>query len=339
MKTLRKWWKPALAVVLLVVVGQIGASLLVRTNRVHRYLVAHLERAFGRPVEVGTFGVQILPSPSLDAEMVTVGEDPAFGNEYFLRAEHLTAGLRWLGLLRGHFDFGTVSLSKPSLILVRNEEGRWNLERWLPPAKTNSTGNTRIYGPPAAPPEANRLHRIEFDEGRVNFKEGDDKLPFAFINVSGSVDQVSSGKWQLQLDAEPWRSGVSLQSAGTVKVTGDLAGTSARLQPAQIHLNWYGASLADLFRLFHGQDSGVRGAFALDASLSSSEASLPGDWTFAVQARTTELHRWDLTERADNPRLNVSLKGSWNPGAGSLTAEQMVIETPKSNLRGMASLN
>ena len=98
MKTLRKWWKPALALVVLLVALQVGVSLLVRTHRVHGYLVAQLERAFGRPVEVGTFDVQILPSPRLDANNVTVGEDPGFGYEYFLRAERLSAGLRWMGV-------------------------------------------------------------------------------------------------------------------------------------------------------------------------------------------------------------------------------------------------
>jgi hypothetical protein len=53
MKTLRKWWKLALAIVVLLIAAQAGVSLLVRTHHVHGYLVAHLERAFGRPVEVG----------------------------------------------------------------------------------------------------------------------------------------------------------------------------------------------------------------------------------------------------------------------------------------------
>jgi len=105
MKTLRKWWKPALAIVVSVIALQAGVSLLVRTSRVHGYLVAQLARAFGRPVEVGNFDVQILPSPQLDANNVTVGEDPGFGYEYFLRAERLSAGLRWMGFLRGHFEF------------------------------------------------------------------------------------------------------------------------------------------------------------------------------------------------------------------------------------------
>jgi AsmA-like protein len=340
MNELRKWWRPALAILVFLIALQAGVSLLSRTHRVHNYLVAHLERAFGRPVEVGSFNVRILPSPQLDADAVTVGEDPAFGYEYFLRAEHMSAGLRWMGLLRGHFEFGTLSLNKPSLVLVRNSQGRWNLEQWLPPAKTNPAQNPRSYGPPSPVAPVNHLERIEFDDGRINFKTSEDKQAFAFTSVSGSVEQVSTGRWQLQLEAQPWRSGVSLQSTGTIRVRGDVAGTSARLQPAEISLQWSEASLADMFRLLHGQDYGVRGAFALDATAKSANAKddQPGDWTFSVQARAAQIHRWDLTERADNPRLNANLKGRWNIGTGNLVAEQIALEGPKSNLRGMLEL-
>ena len=182
----------------------------------------------------------------------------------------------------------------------------------------------------------NRLQRIEIDDGRINFKVNDDKQPFAFTSVSGSVEQVSPGRWHLQLEAQPWRSGVSLQSAGTLKVRGDLAGTSTRLQPAEISLQWSQASLADVFRLFRGQDYGVRGLFALDATAKSGNAKddQPGDWTFSVQSRAAQIHRWDLTERADNPRINLSLNGRWNIGSGNLVAEQIAVEGPSSNLRG-----
>jgi hypothetical protein len=340
MSKLQKWWKPALGIVALVIAAQIGVSLLARTHRVHAYLVAQLERAFGRQVEVVNFNARILPSPQLDANGVTVGEDPAFGHEYFLRAEQLSAGLRWRGLLRGHFEFGTMSLNKPSLILVRNSEGRWNLERWLPPAKSSAAQSAPVFGPPSPVAPVNRLERIEFDEGRINFKTGDDKLPFAFISVSGSVEQVSPGRWQLQLEAQPWRSGVSLQSSGTIKVLGDLAGTSTRLQPAEIALHWSAASLADVFRLFRGQDYGLRGVFALDASAKSGMAKEdgPGDWKFSVEGRAAQMHRWDLTERADNPRLKVNVQGRWNVGAGSLAGDEIVVEGPRSNLRGMFRL-
>ncbi len=350
MKMLRKWWKLALTIVALLVAVQVGVSLLVRTRRMHAYLTTQLERAFGRPIEVGHFAVQLLPAPRLDAVQVTVGEDPAFGNEYFLRADNLSAGLRWTGLLRGHFEFGTLSLSRPSLILVRNNQGRWNLERWLPPAKSPSEAATRVYGPPPAIAPVNRLLKIDFDEGRVNFKNTDDKLPFALTSVSGSVDQVAPGRWQLRLEAQPWRSGVVLQSAGTVRVQGDVAGTSARLQPAQITVHWQEVSLADLFRLLRGRDYGMRGVFSLDGSLKSgaSEAgsapnsgngaeALPGQWIFSAEARAAQIHRWDLIERTDNPRLRLGVKGHWNVAAGTVRAEEVTIEGPRSNLRGSAN--
>jgi hypothetical protein len=336
MSKLRKWWKVGLTVVLATVALQTTASILARTSRVRAYVVVRLERAFGRPVDVEGLGVRLLPTLQLYADGVTVREDPAFGYEYFLRAEHLSAGLRWTGLLRGHFEFGTLLFTRPSLILTRNYEGRWNLEGWLPPPKAHAASGPAVYGPPAPAVPTNRLERIEFDEGRINFKDQDDKLPFAFLGVTGSVEQVSTGRWQLQLEAQPWRSGVPLQSAGTLRVSGDVAGTSARLQPAEITVHWSEASLADIFRLLRGQDYGVRGIFSLDGTAKSASAvgDGPGDWIYSVQARAGEIHRWDLNERADNPSLNVNLTGRWNVGQGTLLADQVDVDGPRSNLRG-----
>src|SRR5207249_11259007 len=125
------------------------------------------------------------------------------------------------------------------------------------------------YGPASPVAPVNHLDKIGFDEGGINFKAGDDKLPVAFAGESGSVEQILPGRGQLQLAAQPWRSGVSLLSAGTIKVLGDVAGTSARLQPAGITVHWNDASLADVLRLFRGQDYGVGGTFALRATVNS----------------------------------------------------------------------
>ena len=219
---------------------------------------------------------------------------------------------------------------------MRNSAGRWNLERWLPPAKGNPGQVARSYSPVPSVTSVNRLERIDFDEGRINFKLEDDKLPIAFIAVSGRVDQVSSGRWQLVLEAQPWRSGALLQSAGTIRVRGDVAGTSTRLQPAELSFQWSEASLADVLRLLRGQDYGVRGIFALDASAKSTNAmgDAPSDWSLSLQAWARQIHRWDLTERADNPALNAQMKGRWNLGTGTLVAGEIGVEGPRSNLRG-----
>jgi hypothetical protein len=343
MNRLRKYGGIAVLLMAAILGVQAGISLLVRTQGMRRYLIAHLNTAFGRPVQAGRFAVQILPISQLDVDAVTIGEDPAFGNEYFLRAEHMTARFRWLGLLRGHFEFGTMSFTRPSLILVRNADGRWNLEGWLPPARpAGSRGVSPVPQNVRAEP-THLLQKIDFDEGRINFKLRDEKRPFAFTNVSGSVEQVSSGRWQLQLEATPWRSGVALQSTGTLQVVGYVAGTSARLQPAQIRLHWEKVSLADLFRLITGNDSGVRGELAVDGNASIgmgtalSEAP-SSEWRFVLQARAKNIHRWDLTERDDNPRVNVSVKGLWAFAAGEARAEEVRVELPQSRMTGTAVL-
>jgi hypothetical protein len=100
-----------------------------------------------------------------------------------------------------------------------------------------------------------------------------------------------------------------------------------------------------VFRLIGGSDFGVRGLFAAEASAASTNALLPGnknvapgDWTFAVRARASGIHRWDLTERDDNPRVGIRVNGRWNPGAGTMDADEITVESPHSNLRGTASL-
>jgi hypothetical protein len=343
MPRLRTYGKWIGALVILLILAQLGLPFLLRTQRMRTYLLTHLEKSFGRSVQARSFSMDILPFPRVEVKGVSIDENPSFGHEYFLRADRLTASVRWLGLLRGHFDFGTISLSRPSLILVRNEEGRWNLEGWLPPAPSKSAAATIPYGPQRPADSGNHLQKIEFDEGRINFKTGDEKRPFAFTNVSGSVEQMGPGRWQLRLEAQPWRGGVPLQSTGTLQVRGEVAGTSARLQPAQIQVHWDNVSIADLFRMITGNDYGVRGAFALDGNASvgkpaAGELVAPGAWKFSLHASAAKIHRWDLTERGDNPGVSLNLKGLWDVAAGEAHADTLSLDFPHSHFEGTARL-
>jgi len=343
MPRIRTYGKWIGALVILLVLAQLGLPFLLRTGRMRAYLLAHLEKSFGRPVQARSFSMDILPFPRVDVEGVSIDENPSFGHEYFLRADRLTANVRWLGLLRGQFDFGTISLSRPSLILVRNQQGHWNLEGWLPPAPSKSATTAISYGPRSPADSGNHLQKIEFDDGRINFKTGDEKRPFAFTNVSGSVEQTGPGRWQLRLEAQPWRSGVPLQSTGTLQVRGEVAGTSARLQPAEIQVHWDKVSIADLFRMITGNDYSVRGAFALEgnASVGKSEPGErvpPGAWKFTLHASAAKIHRWDLTERSDNPGVSLHLKGLWDVAAGEAHADTLTLDLPHSHFEGAARL-
>ena len=68
-----------------------------------------------------------------------------------MRAESVTVRLRWQSLLRGHMELGTVSLTRPSLNLVRNAAGDWNLAEW-PPRPSVSRLSSAGPGPSQAQP-------------------------------------------------------------------------------------------------------------------------------------------------------------------------------------------
>src|SRR5258708_12237896 len=129
----RKWlrWIFILAIVLFA--SSRGLSRALRTSAARRFLIAHLEASFGRPVEVRRFDFSLLDGARLEANSVTISEDPRFGNEYFLRADTLRAGLRWRALLSGRFEFGTLSLSRPTLNLVRTGPRPCTIHQCLPP--------------------------------------------------------------------------------------------------------------------------------------------------------------------------------------------------------------
>ncbi len=348
---IRRWLRRAVVAAVVVLAASAGFSRLLRVGRVHRHLNARLEAAFGRPVEVGRFAFSLLDGPRLQAESVTVAEDPRFGREYFLRAERLTASPRWRLLAHGRFEFGTLSFTRPSLNLVRAADGHWNIESWLPPpARVASAAIAAQIGPgqpPAGVEPPTRLYRIEVDTGRINFKQGVDKHPFALVEVKGVLEQESAGRWRLDLEARPLRAAVTLQEAGTLRVRGRIAGTSARLQPADLVLTWQDASLADALRLARGKDYGVRGRLQVEIN-ARSEAPGAGSaaagesaqseahgarWSLAGTARLTDAHRWDLPKRPGDPALNLSVQAQWRTGDGFLEFSECLLEAPRSSVR------
>jgi hypothetical protein len=305
-----------------------GISLLIRHTPLQKKITARLAAAFGRPVEVGSYNFTLLDGPTLRAQSVTFGEDPRFGHEYFLRAESVNVRLRWQGLLLGHLQLGTVSLDHPSLNLVRNSDGDWNLAEWLPkPPPASSSGVVSGSSAPGVP--AVRFRRIEIDSGRINFKRGEEKLPFALVDVTGYVEPAGPGRWTMDLEAIPTRAAVIVQQAGVLHVSGQMGGTSSRLRPAELNAFWSNASVSDVLRLARSSDYGVRGLLTLMMNARTQDRVDDG-WTIQSRAEFRQLHRWDLALRPDNPSMNVIAKFHWNPTAPIMRLQDVTIEGPHS---------
>jgi hypothetical protein len=329
----KQWSKWILLLVLFFWVADISISLLIRHSRLQRKITARLESAFGRPVEVARYDFSLWGWPTLEAHSVSVGEDPRFGNEYFLRAESLTMRIRWRSLMRGRLEFGTFSLARPSLNLVRDSNGDWNLAEWLP--RPAAPAGAAPVGPPLPPSSPLRFTRIEVDSGRINFKRADEKLPFAFIGVKGFLHPETPGRWEFDLQATPMRAAVIPQQAGTLHLSGHVGGTSSRLRPAVLDLSWTGASLPDVMRLARNYDYGLRGTLALLLH-AQTDAS---DWIVQGRAEFRQLHRWDLSLRPDNPVVNLTAKMHWNPITPAVWFEEATLEAPHSNARARGAIS
>jgi hypothetical protein len=327
-----RWIRRIVLLIVVLWIASEAASLGVQHTGIRTILTAHLQSAFGRPVDVGSYAFSLWDGFALEANSVVVREDPRFGQEYFLRADSMTVRLRWTSLLRGRVEFGTLSLSRPSLNLVRNVAGDWNLTEWLPQPGAHPASPVPVG--PAFPSSALRFRRVEVDGGRINFKNGDEKIPFAFVDVKGTVQTDRPGRWRMNLQATPWRAAVVTQQAGVIHFSGDFGGTSSRLRPALLDINWADASLSDVLRLATGNDDGLRGGIALAIDARTGES---GDvWTLKARAQVQQIHRWDLAPRPDNPAVNLSASAIWNPYAPSVEISQASLDAPHSHadLRG-----
>jgi len=338
----QRWVRFILLSLGLLVAASWGISGALQYGWGRRSLLARLSVSFGRPVEAGRFSFSLLRGPRLEVNSVTVAEDSRFGQEYFLRAEQLTASLRWPALFRGRIEFDTLSLTRPSLNLVHAPSGQWNVESWLPPVKEPAAARPQgtVDAIQVAPSAVQKqLWRIEINGGRINFKRGQEKLLFALGDVRGRIDRDGAGRWSLDLQAHPMRASVALQDAGTLRLRGTASGTSARLRPAALALTWEDASLADALRLVTGQDWGVRGSLGAEFSAKiedlparRGEESSRGKWTIAGKMRLAGVHRWDLAARSSDPAVNVSATAVWRPGTPTLEIEHGIIEAPHSQL-------
>ena len=264
-----RWWLAAGVVVLLLAL----VPPLVNANRYQRQIAHSMSLSLGRPVHLDNVAFHLLPVPGLTLSNLVVSEDPAFGSEPTIRANTVEATLRLGSLWRRRVEFSTVRFVEPSINLVRNTEGRWNLANVLLHASRVTTAPTaqRRVGPEP------RFPYIEATGGRVNLKLGEEKLPFSFIDSDFALWQPSPHQWRVRLRGQPNRTDANVTDPGLLRIEGDLLQATAD-QGVRISLQgtWHDAPLGQASLLIGGFDMGWRGTLNLEASLAGtlSEAQL-----------------------------------------------------------------
>jgi AsmA family/AsmA-like C-terminal region len=257
-------------------------------SRLKSRITGSLSAALGRSVEIGSVHIRLLPRPGFDLENLIIYDDPAFGSEPMLRAAEVTAALRLASLVRGRIEVARLDLTEPSLNLVQGENGRWNLEALLersariplaPTAKTKSEAR------PGFP-------YIEASSARINFKNGQEKTSYALTNADFSLWQDSENTWGVRLLAQPFRSDLSLNDTGLLRVNGTWQrANSLRETPLEFQVEWDRPQLGQLTKFFTGRDSGWRGTVQFDATLTGTPAKLQ----ISSDASIQDFRRYDIS--------------------------------------------
>lgn len=257
-------------------------------QRLRTRIVRSISLALGRPVDVGSVTLRLLPQPGFDLENFVVHEDPAFGAEPVLQSSDVVATLRVSSLLRGRLEIARLSLTEPSINVVRNNEGRWNLEKLVERASSTPVAPTSKARSEARP----GFPYIEADHGRINFKFGQEKKPYSLTEANFALWQDSENTWGVRLKTQPMRTDFNLSDTGVLELDGSWQ-RSANLHetPVQFTLSWEGGQLGQLTKLTSGQDKGWRGAVRIAAKLTGTPKSL----LLKTEASIEDFRRYDIS--------------------------------------------
>src|SRR5438552_11723387 len=117
----------AVALVALILLA-VAVPAFVSANRFRASMAKSVSGSIGRPVSMGDVNIRLLPRPAFEIQNFVISDDPAFSSEPMLRAETVVARLRLTSFWRGRLEIARLSFNYPSLNLVRNAEGQWNIE-------------------------------------------------------------------------------------------------------------------------------------------------------------------------------------------------------------------
>jgi hypothetical protein len=283
-------------------------------ERYRRRLEAALERALHRRVTFAEVSLRVLPRPGFVMENAVIQEDPAFGSEPFARVDRIECDLRWQTLLGSRLDFSHFRLQHPNINLVRELGEGWNVERLLPLTPVPSGAPQALS---SSPQVTTGPLDLEVEGGRVNFKFGKNKKPFAITDLRAQLRIDPANHYlRFRLVGYPLRTDRSLPTPGAVEVTGEW--TPGRdLRPLNAVVRLREALVYDWAPLVTGRNAGLYGVVDAELSVTGSIRTL----SFEGRGRLSELHRWEQIPPSNPMPWTITFRGQLDRGRGRLLLE------------------
>ncbi len=193
---MNKRWIGLAAVLALFLVAVLVLPYLFDANRYRGLIESRAEKALGRDVRLGEMHLSLFPSLGLKVDDLRIGALPEEGGGDLATARGLRVGARLGPLLRGRLEVTSLVLEEPEVVLARDREGTWNVERLV-------AGDAAEESEAAAGGDGElSIDRLRLSGGTITVRDAS-ALPAFEVVLSGldlDLDGVSpGGAWSFEL--------------------------------------------------------------------------------------------------------------------------------------------
>ncbi len=294
-------------------------------GRYRRVLKAGLESKLGRPVELGAVSVRLLPHPGFSIGNVLIEEDPRFGSEPFARVDRVECDLRWRSLLGSRLDCARILLEGADLNVVRNNQGRWNIEDFF--LRSHTVSGIRSLRSKTSPDDG---FELDIERAHLNFISGITKTAWTIAALSGGLTlNPSTGSIRFQFAGSPVRTGLTLPATpGTIELSGEWKPGKNLHGPFTARVDTDGSLLYGWIPFLTGRNPEIYGL----ASAAIQVAGTVDRLSFHGEAQFDQLHRWESLPPLSSMPVALNFSGSYTRSGGRLFVQSADAEFAGSHL-------
>jgi AsmA protein len=218
-------------VVAALIVIAIAIPLFVNVNNYRPQIESSLSSTLGRPVKVGNLSLSMLTG-SVEADQLSIADDPKFSSTPFLQAKTLKVGVELLPLIFSKsLDVTHLKIEQPQISLLRDRDGVWNFSSLGNQAGRSAATQKTSTGTPSS--NANiSVDKLDVTDGTVTLGSTTGKRkPIVYDKVTVSMRNFSF------TSSFPVTASIELPGGGSVKINGTagpINSTDTSLTPVQI---------------------------------------------------------------------------------------------------------
>jgi AsmA protein len=275
-------------VVLIVIV--IAIPFFIDANTFRPKLESELTEALGRHVKVGNLSLSLF-SGSVEADNISIADDPAFSRSAFVEAKSLKVGVEMIPLIFSKtLNVTELTLNDPQIALIKSENGeKWNFsslggsnpsattkgQQPAPSTKAQQTPEEQKKSAETSGSNPNlSVAKLNVNDGKLTVSQVGDNTKRVYDKVDITVSDFAF------TSAFPFQMTANTPSGGSMKLTGHagpIDAEDAAQTPLDAKLNLQNANLATSG--FIDPAAGISGMADLDANLKSNGRTANVDGT------------------------------------------------------------